>query len=352
MGQAINRRREYGGKQISPYEKEYLTIYSLANNNTISWKLTGSTAKTIYWSIDKTTWNEVTSTTDGAVITSLSSGGKVYLKGENSVYGSSTTEYNSFDSDNAFGVEGNIMSLIYGDSFLGERTINSGQAFRSLFQNTPVIYTENLILPATKLSLSCYNRMFYGCSALITAPELPATTLGQYCYQYMFHGCSSLTTAPELPVTKLQASCYSYMFAYCSNLTTAPTLPATTLASSCYEHMFRGCTKITTVPTQFLHATALSNYCYRYMFYGCTSLTTAPELPATTLTSSCYQYMFYGCSNLNYIKCLATDISASSCTSNWVSGVKSSGTFVKNSTMTSWTTGVNGIPSGWTVQNA
>ena len=89
------------------------------------------------------------------------------------------------------------------------------------------------------------------------------------------------------------------------------------------------------------------------MFYGCTSLTTAPELPATTLAEYCYNYMFIDCTNLNYIKCLATDISASNCTNNWVYGVQTtSGTFIKNSSMSSWTTGVNGIPSNWTVQDA
>ena len=55
---------------------------------------------------------------------------------------------------------------------------------------------------------------------------------------------------------------------------------------------------------------------------------------------------------MNYIKCLATDISANSCISNWVSGVSPTGTFVKSANMDSWPTGVSGIPSGWTVQTA
>ena len=112
--------------------------------------------------------------------------------------------------------------------------------------------------------------------------------------------------------------------------------------------MFRGCTSLTSAPE--LPATTLAFYCYGYMFFGCTSLTSAPELPATTLTYSCYSSMFYGCSLLNYIKCLATDISASNCLSDWVRGVASSGTFVKAASMTSWTTGTSGIPNGWTVQ--
>ena len=60
--------------------------------------------------------------------------------------------------------------------------------------------------------------------------------------------------------------------------------------------------------------------------------------------------MFYGCTSLNYIKCLATNTSAYYCTSDWVSGVAASGTFVKDAN-TTWTTGVNGAPSGWTVED-
>ena len=75
-------------------------------------------------------------------------------------------------------------------------------------------------------------------------------------------------------------------------------------------------------------------------------------LPATTLAEHCYEEMFSGCAKLNYIKCLATDILASYCTQGWLFNVASTGTFVKNASMTSWTTGVNGIPSRWTVQTA
>lgn len=39
-------------------------------------------------------------------------------------------------------------------------------------------------------------------------------------------------------------------------------------------------------------------------------------------------------------------------TNSWVSGVSSSGTFVKNSEAPWNVTGVNGIPNGWTVQTA
>ena len=114
-----------------------------------------------------------------------------------------------------------------------------------------------------------------------------------------------------------------------------------------YEDMFERCTNLTTAPE--LPATTLAQGCYRGMFNGCTSLTTAPTLLATTLAASCYGGMFNGCSSLNYIKCLATNISASQCTIGWVSGVSSTGVFVKDASMSNWTTGTSGIPNGWTV---
>ena len=204
-------------------------------------------------------------------------------------------------------------------------------------------------LPATTLTYECYDSMFSGCTSLVQAPSLPAETLAVGCYDGMFIDCTSLATAPELPATTLASSCYDSMFSGCTSLTTAPELPATTLLYSCYNGMFSGCTSLTTAPE--LPATELAGNCYERMFAMCTSLKTVPVLPATTLTKHCYEYMFNGCTNLNYIKCLATDISASNCTNNWVNGVASTGTFVTPSS-TNWSTGADGIPSGWTRVNS
>lgn len=146
--------------------------------------------------------------------------------------------------------------------------------------------------------------------------------------------------------------CCLGLFANNSGLTDASLLllPATAITKECYREMFFKCTSLQGVPS-LLPATTLTDFCYAYMFNGCTSLTTAPVLPATTLAKNCYTGMFWDCSSLNYIKCLATDISAISCTSSWVIGVASTGTFVKPSSMGDWKTGVDGIPTGWTVEN-
>ena len=223
--------------------------------------------------------------------------------------------------------------------------------YRAMFMNCTSLTTAPE-LPAQTLDEAgwCYQYMFRGCTGLTVAPELPATTLEWGCYRNMFDGCTGLTAAPELPATTLNGECYYSMFSGCTGLTVAPALPAETLAIRCYAYMFKGCTSLTAAPV--LPATTLANDCYWFMFENCTGLTAAPELPATTLVGSCYQGMFKNCSNLNYIKCLATNISASYCTQNWVQGVSSTGTFVKDPSMTRWTTGNNGIPSGWTVQDA
>ena len=102
------------------------------------------------------------------------------------------------------------------------------------------------------------------------------------------------------------------------------------------------------------------NAYYSHMFSGCQKLKTAPVLPAKKLSQNCYSRMFVGCYSLSAITCLATDISASGCTNEWIGerlggggqDVAENGIFVKDANMTNWTTGgLNGIPSGWVVSN-
>jgi hypothetical protein len=221
--------------------------------------------------------------------------------------------------------------------------------YYSMFEDCSSLTTPPA-LPATTVAQDCYGYMFRRCTSLTTAPVLPATNMVKYCYEGMFSGCSSLTTAPALPATSLAEYCYEYIFQNCTSLTTPPVLPATSLAEHCYYAMFIGCTSLTQAPA--LPATSTAYYCYYVMFKNCTALQVAPDLPATSLSGGCYRGMFEGCTSLTYIKCMATSIGASYCTVDFTKGVGSQGTFVKNPNMNNWTTGVNGIPEGWTVTNA
>lgn len=125
------------------------------------------------------------------------------------------------------------------------------------------------------------------------------------------------------------------------------------IESFSFSSLFAAFESLIEVSSDFLPFKILTPHCYSGMFSGCKNLEKAPELPAETLVASCYTQMFQNCKKLNYIKMLASEIygSGSDYDSlyNWVNGVSSTGTFVKNPAMTSLSTGVNGIPEGWTV---
>ena len=353
------------------WAEEYLTFVAKESG---TFTFTPQNSNVISYSSDNgETWTQGNSV-------AVNSGDKVMWKGA-----MTPAEYNGvgkFSATGNFDVQGNAMSLLFGDNYKGQTDLTGkNYAFYHLFyENTKVISAENLLLPATTLpdycygsmfqdctSLTtapelpaetlaeqCYDGMFRGCTSLVNAPELPAETLASYCYGSIFYGCTSLTTAPELPAETLANGCYNNMFNGCTSLETAPELPATTLASYCYYAMFQGCTSLTTAPV--LPAETLADFCYNSMFSGCTSLREAPELPATTLARYCYRSMFDGCTNLNYIKAMfTTEPSGSSpnyYTQNWVNGVAATGTFVKNASATWTNVGTYAVPTGWTIETA
>ena len=271
--------------------------------------------------------------------------------------GNTYARYSYFNPSTDYKAYGNPISLLVNDNFANVTDISDfSYAFYRLFDGYYYNHTylkdvSDLTLTATTLSFYCYGEMFEDCASITTAPALPATTLYGGCYDSMFMGCTSLTAAPSLPATVLDTGCYRDMFRDCTSLTTAPALPATRLEANCYERMFMGCTSLTAAPS--LPATVLGISCYKDMFNGCTSLTTAPVLPATRLKQDCYFDMFTYCSSLNNVTCLATVLTdrGYDCTSAWLYGVSSSGTFTKAAGV-SWETGASGIPEGWTVVEA
>lgn len=232
--------------------------------------ISGDYTPSLEYSLNKQTWSVL----DSTVTISLATGDTAYLRGQNERLASSTSVYTTFVMTGSMAASGNIMSLLY-----------------------PSGFSNKFVIPNTY----CFFRLFFGCTALTSAPILPATSLKTGCYYRMFRGCTNLQEAPVLPA-----------------LTSAVT-------------------------------------CYREMFYSCTSLTSAPFLPIETLSANCYYQMFYNCTHLTYIKAMFTTEPSTSYTNNWVGKVASSGTFVMNSAA-EWNVsdvrGVNGIPEGWTVETA
>ena len=317
------RRRNLLSKK-NKFANEYLTFEVIENG---SINFSGSTtANTLSYSLDGgTTWT----TPRSSISFSTHSGDKILWKGSGmspqfeSGIGIFTT------SSGKFNIEGNFMSLYYGDNFKGELNLSGKTAaFRCLFKgNTSLISLEKAILPAMTLPQDCYREMFSGCTSLTTVNK-------------------GLLPSDEIPVR----GCYN-MFQLCSSLRNMPDLPATTLGNYAYCGMFLSCTNLEDT-TEVLPATTLSFQCYCWMFQGCQKIVTAPAILAPKLESESCRSMFPYCFSLNRITCLATDISAYNCTKNWVISVGGNGTFIKAPSMTSWTSGNDGIPNGWTVQDA
>lgn len=311
-----------GDTHEKTYEEQYLTFEALEDG---TFNFLPFNNNEIYYSTDGKNWTKGNSV-------NVSVGDKVMWKGEMTplpqdhsggigTFGSGE-DANPSVTTISYKAYGNVMSLLYGDNFIGKTELVGTWTFNCLFRKTKITESHNIIIPVTTLTSHCYWKMFKQCSEMVSMPNLVATTLSDRCYAQMFAQCSSLTdNIPSvLPVMGLSDECYSYMFMDCTSLVVAPKLPATTLAYACYPGMF----------------------------WGCSNLEVAPELPATTLTAVCYYHMFDGCRKLNFIKCLATNKSASNCCAAWVKNVAARGTFIKADNVT-WGVGQSGRPSGWNV---
>ena len=215
---------------VHHYENDYLT-FRVRTAGKLYWRANGGLTRSIDYSLNDASWTTITSAATPPTIT-VAANDVIRFRANNSSYATSKSAYSgfghgeagatsaqSYDSDAAeLDIEGNIMSLIYGDNFVGQTTFNGGTYnFCSLFKKLKVVSAENLILPALTLRDYCYRAMFSWCTYLAEAPQLPATTLAKGVYWYMFEQCA-ITTAPDLPAETLVAECYGNMFTSCSNL--------------------------------------------------------------------------------------------------------------------------------------
>lgn len=298
-----------------------LTFEITAPGN-IAWTLrdTTSVLYTIQYSKNGGEWTSITAAMgDATPLIPVVAGDVVQFRGDNVTY-----EIASFSGSTAgFKAKGNIMSLKSSADFSGQTSASMTSQFKCLLAYCPGLTdASELLLPSGLLGNQAFQSFFEMDTALVSAPDLPSTNLGQKCYGGMFKGCSSLVNAPYK-------------------------LPATSLNSNCYVSMFQDCTSLESVSKDFLPCTDVAESAYTNMFAGCTSLTGAPELPAKVVRMGAYAGMFSGCSQLNYLKCLAQTPGTYYSTQNWLDGVATYGTFVKNENVSAWTRSTSGIPTDW-----
>lgn len=300
----VNFKRDYKdqfytfsttSRHTYPEKDNYNIPLKFTTNGSASIQLNNIDGISLSYSYDGENWQAF----DNSILY-INSTDTLYLRGENNTSFSTNTSspkmFKIVSSDKVW-CEGNVMSLLSQNA-----TTLSNYCFNKLFyQCTPLVSAPKL--PAKSLTPYCYQNMFYACINLEECPELPATTISNYAYDHMFSGCSKLQSTPKLNATQLGTSCYQYMFRDCTSLKYICELPAMTIPDKAYDHMFYGCSSITEAPS--LNATNIGQYCYAAMFYNCTKLETGPlVLPAKQLKNYCYQYMFEGCTKLTNVPVL------------------------------------------------
>ena len=209
---------------VSPYKNQYFTMHFITSQQL---HFHSSASGDIYYSLDSgSTWIQ----SDYPPV--VKAGQRIMWKGNKIPLTSGITgigrfvmgvddKESTYEGDAEIELEGNIMSLLYGDDFADKTDLSDFScAFVGLFEDLVwVVNAENLILPATTLASYCYWAMFAGCNNLKKTPKkLPATTLSDWCYANMFMGCSKITKAPSLYATTLVPHCYDSMFFACKSL--------------------------------------------------------------------------------------------------------------------------------------
>ena len=178
------------------------------------------------------------------------------------------------------------------------KTFTATGAFKVYGNIMSLLYSDNFIGKVTLTAPNTFKELFKSNTYLTDASNLvlPATTVTNSAYMGMFSSCSNLVSAPkELPDSNNSSASYSTMFAYCSKLENAPVILVKTA----------------------------NNYAF--------------------------QFCFRSCSKLKYLKCLITNrVNGDNATYLWLIDAASGGTFVKDSSMSSWPRSASGIPSTWT----
>lgn len=323
------------GIDLSLYENQYLTTEALESGN-ISFNIPAGVPADFVTSIsyrkNKGVWTTTNNSSSAITITvPVVAGDVVEWKGiiprSTRVAGSPGYTSKFVANEASFNLYGNLLSLFWGDSFIGKTDwpwrVNNGSlglGAYALFEETNVVDASNLILPVLNLYISgssgCYfyGGLFRNCTSLIYPPAvLPATTIGPYAYHQMFQGCTSLTTMPNMEsiqdTTANGRAAYMGMFDGCTALqyNTQQTIHINKATYQGCQNMFKNCSSIVNAPD--IEVYELGNplsgngvaASFESMFYGCTSLETPPErIDLDTIDNGTFSAMFANCTSLEY----------------------------------------------------
>lgn len=195
-------------RYIKPMAEHYFFVEDLSGEeNTLSIAKHQSEAYsvTVEYSTDEQNWQTLGTTGQTALTLTVPANGRVYLRATTPSWGHfyyGTVRYQYIDMAKAWGIGGNIASLLYGANFIGQTTLPnmSEPTFGGLFNSWDTRHwtlqtADNLIIPFTTLSPSCCCQMFYNHSSLTKAPDLSnINTINDNSFDSMFYYCRFLSS--------------------------------------------------------------------------------------------------------------------------------------------------------------
>ena len=220
-----------GSEQVYPtgptgYASMYLTVEIISASTATNTKRFPISNSGLSYSVNDGPWTQApsTATTSNPLWLTVSPGDIIRFKG----IGAGKSAFQCSNQNiPLYDVYGNILSLEYGDNFVGQTGFTTNyRPFYSAFRNNGyrnasvggVRSAEHLVLPPIVVE-DCYRSCFHGNHLMEVGPELPAKTPAVGCYFFMFGDCFSLTSSPVIQLESLASgSCYQ-MLQYCSGLT-------------------------------------------------------------------------------------------------------------------------------------
>lgn len=201
-------------RYIKPMAEHYFFVEDLSGEeNTLSIIKHQSEAYsvTVEYSTDEQNWQTLGTTGQTALTLTVPANGRVYLRATTPSWGHFAYGYERYeyiDMAKAWGIGGNIASLLYGANFIGQTTLPnmSEPTFTGLFNSWGTRHwtlqtADNLIIPFTTLSPSCCYQMFYQ-HPLTKAPDLSnINTINNKTFGSMFTDCHSLNSVDIRSIT-------------------------------------------------------------------------------------------------------------------------------------------------------
>ena len=227
---------------------------------------------TLQYSTDKTSWTNwnVSSASSSSTTISSSASGYLYLRQLNGTKFGRTLQF-----ENATNLEiiGDIRTLLNYENF-ANITICSNACFRNMFKsNTFLVNADKLKILFSVYENNSLFAMFYGCSNLITTPEMCDCQIKDNAVCQMFYNCSNIIKTPKnLRFTTITKSASYY--------------------PPC-QSVFSGCTKLeTVVPITVTSISTPSTTDFASMYYKCTSLKQVNALYVTNITNAVFGQMY------------------------------------------------------------